>query len=91
MMQVFRFLAVMVAALSLQGCWFVFIPGSVMGAVSDGITGAKGQHCVGANAKAGDLVKMPDGSVWKVVSTSGTSTRCQDSRIPIRAELAPAT
>ena len=73
--------------LPLQGCWFIFIPGSVIDKVSDSMTGAEGTNCVGANAKVGDRVRMPDGSTGTIKSLSGTSIRCKDPQLPIRALL----
>lgn len=80
----------LVAALtfSLQGCWFIYIPGSVTGAVSDAITGAEGSHCVGANAKVGDIIRLPGGGRATVKSLSGTSMRCTNPEHPIRALVA---
>jgi hypothetical protein len=79
------------ASLSLQGCWAVFIPGSVISAVADSVTGAEGTHCVAANAQVGGKIKLSDGSLWTVKSLSGTSTRCTNSDLPIRAMLIPVT
>ncbi len=73
--------------LIISGCWFVYIPGSVIEAVSDGITGDEGEHCVAANAKVGDIISLPGGGRGTIVSLSGKSMRCKDSRIPIRALL----
>jgi hypothetical protein len=84
-----KWLCVLPAVLALQGCWFVFIPGSVIAAAGDALTGAKGQHCIGPNTKVGDLIMLPNGSKWRVESTSGTSTRCTNPEHPIRAELVP--
>lgn len=85
-----RLLLALPLTLALQGCWFVFIPGSLIQAASDGITGAEGSHCVGSSAKVGDRTTLPDGTVWTVASLSGTSTRCQHPSMPIRAKLTPA-
>ena len=74
--------------LALSGCWFVFIPGSVTSAISDSITGDKGEHCVSRGAAVGDTVRMPGGGRATVVSLSGESIRCQTPEMPIRAELA---
>lgn len=72
----------------LAGC-FVFIPGQVVGAISDTITGDKGEHCVSRAAKVGDLVRDPfTGLLYSVTSLSGTSSRCNNPAIPVRAELA---
>ena len=73
---------------SLSGCFFVFIPGSVMQKVSDGITGAEGEHCVSRAAKVGDKIRLPDGKTATVQSLSGTSVRCTNESMPIRAALA---
>jgi len=71
----------------LTGC-FVFIPGSVVAGVSDAITGSKGEHCVSRAAKVGDTIRLYDGRLFRVESLSGTSVRCNDPAMPIRAELA---
>jgi len=75
--------------LLLQGCWFIYLPGSTTGAISDAFTGAEGLHCVKANAKLGDTVQFPGGSQATVKSLSGTSTRCTNPELPIRALLVP--
>lgn len=72
---------------SLSGCWFVFIPGSLIQKVSDGITGAKGNHCVGRDATVGSRINIPGVGMGTVVSLSGESVRCTTDRHPIRAEL----
>ncbi len=72
----------------LSGCWFVFIPGSVVGAVSDSMTGAKGDNCVSANVKVGDRIRLPGGGRARVKSLSGTSIRCTSPELPIHAPLA---
>lgn len=72
--------------LLLQGCWFVFIPGSVTAAITDGLTGATGEHCVSTTAKVGDRYVTQNGTL-EIVSLSGTSSRCQDQFRPIRAKL----
>lgn len=79
-----RILAVAVLGLSLQGC-LVVIPGKAIEAVSDGITGAEGGHCVSPEAKVGDTVRMPYNGVGEIKSLSGTSIRCTDPEKPIRA------
>ncbi len=71
---------IIVSSLSLQGCWFIFIPGSVIGAVSDSVTGAVGSNCVGANAKVGDNIRLQGGGIGTVKSLSGTSTRCTNPK-----------
>lgn len=64
--------------------FFFFLPGSVTSSISDAITGDKGENCVGANAKVGDTVRMPDGSYGTIKSLSGNSSRCT-SKLPVRA------
>lgn len=76
-------------AMSLQGCWFVFIPGSVIDATGDAITGAEGKHCVAETAKVGDRINLATGQAMTVKSLSGTSSRCRDPNMPIRALLVP--
>lgn len=84
-MKLFRVLLLASMALTLQGCWIIFIPGSVVGAVSDAITGSEGDNCVGQSAKVGQIVKFADGGFGTIKSLSGTSSRCTDPIKPIRA------
>ena len=88
MHRIIRLAAIIAVTAPLSGCFFVFIPGSLIRAASDAITGDKGQHCVNRLARAGDKVTMPGGGVATVVSISGPSISCQNPAIPIRAELA---
>ncbi len=74
-------------ACQLSGCWFIFIPGGVMGAASDAITGAEGNHCGPSTAKIGDKLKFPDGRVGTVQSVSGTTYRCKDPALPTRIRV----
>lgn len=66
--------------------WFIFIPGSVVGKVSDAISGDKGEHCVGKNVKIGDAIRVPSGAILTVRSLS-PSSRCPNAALPIRAHL----
>lgn len=66
---------------------FIFIPGFVIDKVADAFTGGKGENCVPASTKVGDLVSAGDGSLYRVESLSGTSRRCQTEAYPVRAEL----
>ena len=75
------------AIIPLSGCWFIFIPGSAVGAISDGITGSKWEYCVGNSVKVGDQIKNASGTILTVKSLSGTSSRCKEADKPIRAEL----
>lgn len=67
--------------------WFIFIPGKLIDAVADSITGAEGEHCVTAGASVGDKIRLPGGGVATVKSVSGTSIRCSNPALPIRAML----
>ena len=82
-----RVAATLLMTLPLSGCWFVFIPGSLIQKVSDGITGAEGEHCVGSAAKVGDRIKLQDGQIGVVQLLSGASSRCPNESMPIRAAL----
>ena len=78
--------AIVVLCLPLSGCFFIFIPGSLIQAASDGITGASGDHCVAVGTQIGDRINVAEGQ-GVVQSLSGTSVRCGDARYPIRAKL----
>lgn len=80
-------LAGMMYCTQLGGCFFIFIPGSVMSAAGDAITGSKGDHCVVETTKVGDRVRGPDGTTYEIKSLSGKSTRCTNAFQPVRAEL----
>jgi len=67
--------------------FFIFIPSSITRAVGDAISGSKGNICVKESTKAGDILSSPNGNTAKVLSTSGTSSICQNPALPIRAEL----
>lgn len=76
-------IAIVSALASLQGC--IYIPGSVIGAVSDAATGHEGEHCVGVSAKVGQRITLPDGNVAEIKSISGASVRCKNPEMPSRA------
>lgn len=57
-------------------------------AISDSMTGAEGNNCVSEDARVGGKVRMPGGNLATVKSLSGTSGRCLDPKLPIRALLA---
>lgn len=83
-----RYLFVLTLMLPLlSGCWFIYIPGSTVSAVSDSFTGAEGEHCVPETAKVGDRIKLTDGDKGMIKSLSGTSKRCRNKAFPIRALL----
>ena len=80
--------AVALLAAPLSGC-FVFIPGSVVGAVSDAITGDRGEHCVPRGTRVGQLIDLGFNRVGTVEYVSETpSSRCRDPMMPMRAALA---
>jgi len=69
--------------------FFFFIPGSVTSAISDAITGSEGSNCVGQQVAVGGIVRLSNGGYARVKSLSGTSSRCPDPNMPIRAMLEP--
>lgn len=68
-----------------QAWFFFFLPGSVTGAIGDAITGSEGANCVPEAAKVGDKIRMPNGGIGTIKSLSGTSIRCNDAAMPMRA------
>lgn len=82
-----RILAICCIAPFLGGCFFIYLPPSATSAIGDSLTGNTGQHCVGEAAQIGSYVKAPDGRVGKVIKLEGTTSRCGDPRMPIRAVL----
>ena len=83
----FRVVLAVLLCSQLSGCFFIWIPGSLIQKVSDGITGAKGEHCVGRSAQVGDKVSIYGVGLGTVKSLSGESVRCTNPVNPIRAEL----
>ena len=81
-----KFTLAIAATLLLQGCWFVFIPGSVIQAVGDSVTGSFGNYCVSSSAVAGNKVRTPGGGTATVDKISGPSNRCPEAT-PIRAQV----
>lgn len=69
--------------LSLQGCFFFYIPGSVI----DSLVGGEGQHCVSETAKVGDKIRLQDNRIGVVKSLSGITSRCKNPNMPVRALL----
>lgn len=78
------FAAIVISPL-LGGCFFIYLPGSVVGGISDTLTGSFGNQCVGALVKVGDKV-TGNGARGTVIRISGESVRCS-SPTPIRAEV----
>jgi hypothetical protein len=77
------------AITQLTGCFFFYVPGSVTGKISDAVTGSEGENCVTTTAKVGDKISLPGGSIGTITSLSGTSSRCGDAALPIRAKIVP--
>jgi len=70
---------------SSANAWFFFIPGGLISKIGDGISGAEGENCVKADAKVGDVIRSLNGNTAKIKSLSGTSSRCTNQDLPIRA------
>jgi len=87
MRKIVKSFILIIIILSVQGCFFIYLPGSVVGGIKDTLTGDEGDHCVNTTTKAGDRIFTQGGNVWVVKSLSGTSNRCSDPRLPIRALL----
>ena len=77
----------LIATTNANAWFFFFIPGSVTQAVSDSVTGAKGNICVKDGLEVGHVFTSPQGNTAKIVSLSGTSSICQNQTTPIRAEV----
>ncbi len=76
---------------SAQAWFFIYIPGSVISAIGDAITGSEGEHCVGENTRVGDNIALPNGEVGTIKVLSGTSARCTNPERPLRARVGPST
>lgn len=82
-----RILIAIGMCLTLNGCWFVFIPGSVIQSIGDGLSGQFGDACIPASLKVGDTINFPDGTPGTVKRISGPSSRCTNPNKPVRAEV----
>ena len=81
-------LAFFLGAVSVRAnAFFFFVPGQVVGAIGDAITGAKGDMCVKEGANVGDVLKSTAGNTGVIKSLSGASGRCRNPATPIRAEI----
>ena len=80
-------LAALAASSMLSGCFFFYVPGSLVGQVSDSLTGATGEHCVREGVKVGDRVHDSSGRQATVISLSGASVRCPNKDLPLRAAV----
>lgn len=78
-------LAAALAPATANAWFFFFIPGNVTSAISDKLTGAEGDNCVGPYAKVGDKIAVPGRGPGTIKSLSGTSMRCTTAEYPIRA------
>lgn len=79
-----RTVLLLLCTTQLAGCWFVFIPGSMISGIADSLGGYEGRHCIGESAKVGDRIKFTNGSTGVVKKLEGPSSRCQ-GQWPIRA------
>jgi len=84
---IFRISLILTVTLMLQGCFFIFIPGSVIDATTDAVTGEFGNMCIGTAAVVGSKITLPDGKLGTVQKISGTSSRCTQTTMPIRATV----
>jgi hypothetical protein len=71
----------------LQGCFFIWVPGSLIDAASDQISGDFGNFCIPSRLQTGDKVRMANGQMATVTRISGTSSRCTFAELPIRAQV----
>jgi hypothetical protein len=74
-------------SLNANAWFFVFLPGSVTGKIADAITGAEGDICVSSSAIVGETFNSANGNVATIKSLSGTSSRCKQPELPIRAKV----
>jgi len=73
-------------AFNAHAWFFVWIP---TGKIADALSGAEGENCVSASAKVGDKTTLPNGGAGEIKSLSGTSSRCTNPELPIRALIVP--
>jgi len=85
--KVIRIAATALLCSQLSGCFFIFIPGSLIRKASDAVTGSEGENCVTSTAQVGDHITLVDGSSGTVASLSGKSVICKEARFPIRARI----
>lgn len=89
-MKTIRAITALATTTMLQGCFMVIvpIPGPVVGAISDTVTGQFGAWCINRTYQPGAHIRTPDGALGTVKAISGPSSRCPDPEKPIRAEIA---
>lgn len=68
-----KLLALLVMSTQLTGCFFFYIPGGAI----DALTGNGGNICGSSAVRVGDRVGMPDGKVGVVKKVVGASDRCR--------------
>jgi len=78
-------IACLAAPLNAHAWFFFVIPGAAIDAIADAISGSEGENCVGSNVKVGDKITLSGGGGGVVKSLSGTSYRCTNPALPIRA------
>lgn len=76
-----RGLLVVALALSLQGCFFIWIPGSLIDSAVHGGT----PYCVGEHTKVGDTISLIEGGSVVIKKLKGHSSRCKTRELPILA------
>lgn len=69
----------------LSGCFFFYVPGSVIDSIGDSISGDVGNLCVPSTSYVGQRITAPNGKVGTVTKLEGTSRRCTQESLPIRA------
>ena len=80
-----RLIVVAALVMPLGGCFFFYIPGSVIESIGDSLSGTTGKNCVSESSSVGSPVKMSDGRIGKIQKIEGISGRCQNPALPIRA------
>jgi hypothetical protein len=78
-------LVAMFASTSVQAGVIFFIPGAGISKMHDVLTGSHGEFCVSKTTKVGDVTRSVVGNTKTVMSLSGTSSRCNNPEMPIRA------
>lgn len=85
-----RLWASIAGALALHGCVVFAVPGNVVQAAGDKLSGL-GEHCINVHARVGDKVIIRERDTlkaWKVEAVTGPAPdRCRDPDAPIRARL----
>ncbi|MCK4125577.1 MULTISPECIES: hypothetical protein [Ralstonia solanacearum species complex] len=64
-----------------------YITNAVISAMANTMMGGKGGFCLPADKKVGDVITLPNGNTQTVLSTSGTSSLCEDPNRPVLGEV----